>query len=328
LTPLTVLVVGCGNIAGRLDHRPNSATTTYTHAGAYRNDARFKIMACVDPNTDRRDEFMDLWGVPAGYAEVADLFNHGDKFDVVSICTPTQSHAKDIRAAMVLKPRLIFCEKPVTLLLSDTIEIIEECRARGTALAVNYTRRWDPEIQALAQQINDNVWGRLRSISAHYNKGLFNNGSHIIDLLLHLVGPLSINYVSKPTWDFYSDDPTISVCLAGPNDLPVHIMGGHACDYTWFEMQFVFEKMILTMENGGLHWNVRKVEDSDIFNGYRVLTEPVRYGGQYSKAMPRAIENIFCALVRAQPLVSSGDTALETQRLCHKIRSELPLNAV
>ena len=58
--PLSVLIIGCGNIAGGYD-KARDDKAIRSHAGAYRYDDRFRVVACIDPNEERRRQFMTHW---------------------------------------------------------------------------------------------------------------------------------------------------------------------------------------------------------------------------------------------------------------------------
>ena len=140
--PLAVLVVGCGNIAGAFDQDRVGSDLPYTHAGAYSCDERFSLVACVEPDKGRRMKFMDYWGVSVGFSTIDDVLNSDFQFDVVSICSPSDCHAHDLEITLRLKPKLIFCEKPVTTSLTETKRLVDACRDNKILLAVNYLRRF------------------------------------------------------------------------------------------------------------------------------------------------------------------------------------------
>ncbi len=50
--------MGCGNIAGGFGQGRSASDLPYTYAGAYVRDGRFKITVCVEPEDNRRAEFM------------------------------------------------------------------------------------------------------------------------------------------------------------------------------------------------------------------------------------------------------------------------------
>jgi predicted dehydrogenase len=322
LNPLRVLIVGCGNIAGGFDQGRPSRDSPYTHAGAYTRDDRFVLVACVEPNDKRRSEFMAAWSIPAGFRTIDQALESGSQLDVISICSPTDSHAHDLEMVLRFNPKLIFCEKPVTTSVAETERLATECGKLNIPLAVNYTRRWDPDISKLQADMQAGRWGQLRSVVGCYNKGILNNGSHMLDLLHLLVGPLDIVKVGKPIHDYSPDDPTVPVWLECSQGVLVHLVGGHAGDYAIFELQLVFSHGVLTMEEGGMYWRERRALDSARFKGYRMLGEGVRRAGEYPRAMLQAVDNIYRAIYQGDPLASTGASALGAQRICQEIKQQ------
>lgn len=320
LEPLTVLIVGCGNIAGGFDKGRKPSDVPYTHAGAYIRDNRFKMAACIEPDEARRIEFMKEWDIQLGFSSIDEMLNLDCQFDVISICSPTTYHAHDIEVALQLNPKLIFCEKPFTTSLHDTERLLEACKTANVMMAVNHTRRWDPSVSQLQADILSGRRGELRSIVGIYNKGILNNGSHMLDLLNFLVGPVSVINVGKPISDYLPNDPTIPVWMENDQGVPIHLVCAHAEDYAFFELQLIFSLGVLIMEEGGLYWRERRAVESTTFKGYRKLDDGERYVGEYPHAMLKAIDNIYQAITRGDALVSSGESALIAQRMCEKIK--------
>lgn len=318
---LQVLIVGCGNIAGVFDtSRAALGEHPLTHAGAYLRDGRFSLAACVEPDRARREAFMKDWGIPVGFPSIDEVPRSAARFDVVSICSPTDRHAADFQVSLELLPRLIFCEKPLTGSTLQSERLVKKCLESKILLAVNYTRRWDPDVEELRRVIEDGRWGCLRSIVGYYNKGLLNNGSHMLDLLALLLDGLRVVTIGKPTADFSNEDMSIPLWLESKDAVPVQIVCGHAQDFTLFELELVFANAVIRMEEGGLFWRDRLAGPSQTFPGYRVLGEGTRRAGGYSQSMLRAVDNIFDAIRVGKSIASTGESALATQRLCEQIR--------
>ncbi len=320
LEPLSVLIVGCGKIAGGFDKGRKLTDFPYSHAGAYIRDSRFKIAACIEPDEARRIEFMKEWNIQLGFSSIDEMLNLDYRFDVISICSPTTYHSHDIEVALQLSPKLIFCEKPMTTSLDDAERLVEACKTANVMIAVNHTRRWDPSVSQLQADILSGRRGELRSIVGIYNKGILNNGSHMLDLLHFLVGPVSVINVGKSVSDYLHNDPTIPVWLESEQGVPIHLVGTDAKDYAFFEVQLIFSLGVLTMEEGGLYWRDRSAVQSTTFKGYRKLDDGTRYAGKYTHAMIKAIDNIYRAVIKDDVLVSSGESALLAQRVCEKIK--------
>lgn len=315
---LNVLIVGCGAIAGGYDAGKKDGLVL-THAAAYRRDGRFRVAACVDPDAEKRGAFADHWGIEGRHATLAEALEDGP-FDVVSLCSPTSCHAEDLAVLADSSTRLVFCEKPIAPELADAERGIAALDAKGIAVAVNHTRRWDPVVAALKADLDNGKWGKIRSAVGYYNKGILNNGSHMIDLLHWLLGgPLAVVATGDPVSDWPGGDPTVAALLTSPLGVPVQLAGGAASDYALFELHLVTERGVVCMEDGGFAWRIREVADSPHFPGYRVVQRGEWTAGGYVSAMTKAVANIHDFLADGTPLASTGQTALAAQAVCKKI---------
>ena len=315
------LIVGCGNIAGGFDASRTQTQLPLTHAGAYIKHGAFQIRACIDPDTDRLHDFSQRWNVSWKARDFVELKANPGDFDVISICSPTVLHELHLVEALRLKPKVIFCEKPLTSDASSCARLVASCREHGVTLAVNFSRYWDPTVEELVHDIRLGRWGKVRSVVAHYNKGISNNGSHILDLLLRLIGPLDVLETTKPVYDYWPDDPTVGVLLTGcDGEVPIFMSPAHAHDYAFFELELVCELGVLRMESGGLIWQTRDVTTSEQFVGYKVLNPEKKTDGRYMEAMLGAIENIHHHLRHGEDIRCTGVNALEIQSLCQKIK--------
>lgn len=315
---LSVLIIGCGNIAGGFDAA--GSDTVLTHAGAYRRHGGFRLTGCVDPDAGRRTAFQQRWGVEHAYASLPEALGSGTHYDVISICSPTPQHAADLNMVLRAAPRLVFCEKPLAAEIEEATALVAACRDAGILLAVNYTRRWDPEISAFKSALGRGVWGPVRSAVGYYNKGVLNNGSHMVDLLQHLLGPLELQATGAAQSDHSAEDPTVPALLATANATPVHLATGAAGDYALFELQIVTAKGVVAIEQGGFCWRERLVRESPRFAGYRDVGDDTQRPGGYAKAMLGAATNLHDALTQGAELASTGETALAAQTICDQIR--------
>ena len=319
---LQTLIVGCGAIAGGFDSGGESTgQAPLTHAGAYARDGRFHLAACVDPDRAKRESFMKHWGIGRGFESLSDISGCDAQFDVISICSPTPVHAANLEACLELSPKLIFCEKPLTHSVAHSDRLVTACAERGVSLAVNYTRRWDPAVADLRRGMKEGSWGALRAVVGYYNKGLLNNGSHMLDLLAFLLGELRVVCAGRPVADFFPDDPSVPFELEASAGVPIHIACGDARDFALFELELVFADAVVRMEEGGLYWRERRAVASEIFPGYRVAGGGERRRGRYAESMLRAVGNIFGAVTQGSQLASSGHSALTVQRMCEEIRT-------
>lgn len=316
-----MLIIGGGSIAGGFDAASPAGMMPRTHAGAYRAHGGFALSACVEPDPVRRAAFQQRWQIAQGFASVSEVLAAGLCFDVVSICSPTSEHHGHLLVCAELGARVVFCEKPLCGSLAQAEHAVRYLAERGIALAVNHNRRWDPEVASLRMEIEEGRWGRLRSATGHYNKGVLNNGSHLLDLLHMFVGPMETMHAGPPCRDYWDEDPSIPALLRGEGQVSVALNCGHAADYSLFELQLVLEKATIAMEDGGLQWRVRPAAPSPQFTGYRALAAGELRPGRYLECMSIAVQNIDEAVRQGATLRSTGETALAAQRLCETLRT-------
>lgn len=322
-TRYEVLIVGCGNIAGGFDMARAPDLLPLSHAGAYTRHGGFRLRACVDPDASRRQAFAQHWGVDTHAADLGALSAAPGTFDVISICSPTALHHEHLAQALALRPRVIFCEKPLTSDVAAAAQLVRNCHAQGVALVVNYSRRWDPAVAELARQLQDGRWGAVRSVVGHYNKGILNNGGHMVDLLLRLVGPLELVATARAEFDFWESDPTVAALLtAVQGTVPVYLNPAHARDFAYFELEIVCELGVVRMQSGGMGWQFRDAVPSPQFAGYRSLDEARLVEGRYLETMARAIDDLHDHLHSSAAVCSTGEEAIRVQELCTQIQRE------
>ena len=318
--PLKVVIIGCGNIAGGFDQHWQPGELPYTHAAAFYEDSRFVLQACIEPDAPRRQAFAQRWQIPHAFDSI-EAWQQADigAVDIVSLCCSTPAHYDALMALLPLRPRLVFCEKPVTTTLEHTQQIIQAYRQAGILMAVNYNRRWDPQVQQLRQQLTTGELGALRSVVGYYNKGVLNNGSHLIDLIQYLLGELTLVATGPKVIDYSTDDPSCCALLLTCAQQPVHLVTAHAQDYALFELQLITVSGLITLINGGQQWRVRHPRPSQRFAGYIELGEDQYQPGGYGLTFRHAVDNLYQALVHQAPLVSDGASACQAQQLCEQI---------
>jgi predicted dehydrogenase len=315
-----VLIVGCGNIAGGYDLFQPEDALPMGHAKAYTKHGSFSLSGCVEPDIAKRLQFQQRWEVPEGYLNLEDANLKVGRYDVISICSPTVFHADNIKLALALKPKLIFCEKPVTSSLQETKLAVQACVDQNVLFAVNYSRRWSSQISKLKAELADGHWGHIRSVSTVYNKGILNNGSHMVDLLLYLFGSLKVAYVGRAVSDFFSDDPSIDATLSSHKGFPIQLNVANALDFAMFEMQIVTEKGVINMEDGGARWRFRHAKQSEKVAGYSFLNSGEWIESEGSDALSVAVANIFDALQSGAALASTGSNSIQAQFICEQIK--------
>ncbi|MEM7702475.1 MAG: Gfo/Idh/MocA family oxidoreductase [Pseudomonadota bacterium] len=318
----SVLIIGCGAIAGGYDADSSPDDWPLSHAGAIARDARFTLSACVDPDQAARGAFLERWRVPEGAGSLEAMEALPGQYDLVVIASPTPLHAEHLERALAMRPKAIFCEKPLAHSLGEARRLFEKAAARRVPLTINYTRRWQPGLCALVSSVREtSEWGRLLSAVGTYSKGVVHNGSHMVDLAMMFAGPLEVCAVGPALCDYWDDDPTVDAILTANNTgAAIHLVGGDCRAVTQFELVLSFERGEIAIRDGGLRIETRRVGASGVFAGYRQLSPPESAPGRYPEAMAAAYDNLAEVIAGKASPKWSNIHGITAQELCEEIR--------
>jgi inositol 2-dehydrogenase len=113
------------------------------------------------------------------------------EIEAVVISTPTPLHAEMIQQA-AQSGKHIFCEKPVSFELQQTVEAIEATRAAGVKLQMGFHRRFDPDWKAAVDRIKKGELGdvylfrtSLRDMRPPSIDYIRTSGGFFIDVTIH-----------------------------------------------------------------------------------------------------------------------------------------------
>lgn len=318
--PLTALVIGCGKIGGGLNAGPGDRTVL-THALAYRRNPGFVLAACVDPDPAARAQFMQRWEVPLGFASLGEALASSSRFDVASVCVPTAQHATALATLARSAVRGVFAEKPLGGDPLAAATLVQAFGAAGKPLAVNFTRRWDPAIRALRQEILAGAWGAAKAAAGWYMRGVVNNGSHLVDLLQYLLDrALAPAGVMAQRDDGVPGDPTVDAVLRAGDGLVAHLIGGDGRDFALFEAEILFERGSVRIEELGLAIRRRRPAEPGAYPAARTPARGEWAATRYGEAMVHALDDLKSAIERGTPLASDGASALSAIAVCDALR--------
>ncbi|MGY8992192.1 MAG: Gfo/Idh/MocA family protein [Rhodospirillales bacterium] len=320
---LNAVIIGCGAIAGGYDEGQSSADVL-THAKAYQQHPGLNLVGCVEPDQDRREQFMKAWDIKSGFSNLEELIAGGIDFDVASICTPTPHHADALEKLLNHSIKGVLCEKPLSDDLKTSSRLVEAYAKSKTPLAVNYLRRWDEALGHLKKNIADNQWGHLQTAVCHYGKGIRHNGGHMIDILQYLFGPLTPDEVFHQQTDYIDSDPTLDALLQTQTGASIKLIGTDSRLYDVFEATLTFEKGQIVLEQGMSVIRERPADDNPRFSGHRALAEGTRHESAQGQALYRAVDNLYKAVTEGATLASDGRTALAAQEVCEKLLKMAP----
>ena len=198
--PIRWGIVGCGNVA------------EYKSGPAFQQAHGSELVAVMRRDAGRAADFARRHGVPRWYGDAAELV--GDPgVDAVYIGTPPDTHAVyTLQAAAAGKP--VYVEKPMARSHAECMDMIRACDAADVPLFVAYYRRRLPTFLEIEQLLRSGAIGEVRTVDVRIcsppteadrtpsdlpwrvlpdsagDGYFFDLGSHQLDLLDYLLGPL------------------------------------------------------------------------------------------------------------------------------------------
>lgn len=152
-----------------------------------------ELVFIYDANTDTSAELSAANGIPA-----CERVEDGLKeVDAVVICTPTVTHAEQIRKAAV-RVRSIFVEKPLADTLSESAAIHDFALREGLHIQVGFIERFNSAVQQLkavldrSRQVISVDFTRTNRLSSRITDVdvVTDLMVHDLDLAMHLNGPV------------------------------------------------------------------------------------------------------------------------------------------
>ena len=122
------------------------------------------------------------------YGSISNAFNLSKMetygpIDVAVVATSDDAHFEPLKQLAEYPLKLVIAEKPLCADLRQAREIVALYREKGIPLAVNYTRRFIPELQELKRRYEAGEFGELKEYSIAFNRGLLHTGSHAVDFM-------------------------------------------------------------------------------------------------------------------------------------------------
>ena len=132
------------------------------HLPAYRK-AGFSVVGLTDKDPEKARETAQKFEIPRVYLTVEELLND-PAVDIVDIAVPPWNQKRIVRQVTTAGKHLL-CQKPLSNILSEAVEIVEMAEAKGVKLAVNQQMRWDQAIRASHTLLNKGLLGEVASAS-------------------------------------------------------------------------------------------------------------------------------------------------------------------
>lgn len=292
---LKVGIIGVGRI-GALLEEDKLRQHPCTHLAAYKATKKCEVVAIADIDFDKAQKVADKWGVPAKYKDYQTMCQV-HKPDIISVCTPTETHAEILYEIVKFKPKLVFMEKPLAHNLDAAKEMVDVCQDHNVKLAVNHTRRWHPAYQRAKRFIDKGEIGDVRRIVGYCSGEPLNDGIHMFDL-----------------FNFYAGGEADKICSFVSLKLP----------YLFFEIDIFGDDGRIVVPSNGRSLRVYKPAQSRYYTGYRelILADGGGYGKTRLTPMLRAVRNLIFSVEKDQQPLCTGVDGFKALELALKWRKD------
>lgn len=319
--PLRTLLIGFGGIAHGLaaDARMAKWFPIATHVQAIIKNPNFHLIGIVDPDPAAREIAASDWGTEAFEdIQAAAALNP----EVVVFATPPGERA----AALATFPSLkgVIVEKPLGG--DDGQRLIETCHTRAIPVQVNYWRRGDATLQALAAVGLEARIGTFQAGHALYGNGLANNGSHLVDMIRMLTG--------EPIWVQALGDAEPANQTPVANDIHVAFALGlgngscitaHPVDFTHYrevslDLWGTQGRLAFMQETLDIR-HFDRVPNRGLDDEFEIASDAgTLLPCTVASALPNLYENLSAAIHSKATLLSTGESALRTETIIERIR--------
>jgi len=181
-----VLIIGAGKQGAFCDAAGSgNEHKVISHAKAFKMHGGFELVGFYDTNIKLAREAATEWEV-GWFNDIEEAVVAGA--NIISICTPDDTHYDILDKVCNHNPLLVLCEKPITTDVRQAVKIVAQYETRGIPILVNYTRRFIPELQLFKKRVENGEFGDFLYGWGGFNRGWCHTATHMIDFVLWVLG--------------------------------------------------------------------------------------------------------------------------------------------
>lgn len=328
---VTFGVIGCGHWGPNHIRNFNSLQNASVKSCADLDENRLKQMQSIYPHIITTTDYMDIL--------------NDEEINAVVVATPTSTHHKIVKNALE-NGKDILCEKPLTINVGESEELVELSKKKNRILMVGHVFLFNVGIQKLHELIQDKQLGKIYYIHCtRTNLGpiredvnsVYDLASHEIYICNYLLDSKPVKFVAKGE-DFlhpgiedlafismsYPEKTLVNVHVSWLDPIKVRRITavGNLKMAIWNDLDNIepikiFDKGVIREpfynDYGEFHYLTR---DGDIYSPKIKLIEPLKN---------QAIHFIDCVENRKKP-ISDGESGLSVVKILNKIQESLKLN--
>lgn len=311
-------VIGLGQIGMGYDYKEQGKDVVTTHASAFAGHPCYDLIGGVDPDGVRRIDFEKKYSRPA-FEKIEGLFQKLEP-EIVAIAVPTRLHFSVFMQVLEFRPKAIICEKPFSADLTSARKMAVVADRHNIPVLVNYPRRFEPGVAELKKLIESGRLGEIYRGVVLYTKGILNNGSHYIDLLLWLFGDIAdIKVLNKGRlWRGSDAEPDLLIKFGKTEVFFIACQGE---GYSSIDMELIGKKGKIKYASSGFEIKYWTCRPDPIYPGYTILDPKPKEIRSKIRCSQRFVQQHMLDYLsgKVNNLASSAATALETMKVIDKI---------
>ena len=266
---IQIAVVGLGRVGSQND----TDGALQSHVACVLATPGLRLAAVIDPSEQAREAFRKKWRTGAETRVLSQLgeLARGEA-DVIALCTPPSGREPLATNALEKAPKLLVLEKPIAGDAAEARAIETAAEKLNVPMRVNFHRRFDPKHRALQQSLP----GTPRQVVMRFGKGLFNYGTHLIDLLIGWFGPAMAVQALSPLAG--GDDSALTFRVRMQTGFDAILIGMEGLSYDQFEIDLFYSDSRVEIANGGTQMRQYPVIADRFYKGYPQLGPAVVIG--------------------------------------------------
>ena len=285
---INTIVVGLGNIGMMYDFYKNNKYFL-THVKSISANKNYNLLGAIDSDIAKISLFKKKYDLPA-YKNIDDI-KILNKIDLVVVASPTETHFNIIKQVLlILKPKIILCEKPFTDDFFKASVLIRLCKKNKTKLFINYIRNSLPVFDKIKKFIEIRKQ-TFFTAKVYFSGDILNNGSHYFIFFYKLFK----DYISYKLMNYKKQTKRLDLIINYKN-----------CKLLLNNINNSYkeDKIILKNSNSSIAWNnsARYL----IFNKNKKIVKIVSNINKYQQYVYKEISKVFLYKKKSLRLVDAS----------------------
>ncbi len=262
-------VIGLGNIGFQFNLDPKRKDT-WSHVSAYEKADKTQLAGVVEIDEDKIDIFRQRYEDIPVFKTIHDLMEAID-IDMVSVCTPQDTHYSILMELLEYPLKAVFCEKPLASNIREAEELVVSYKEKKIVLAVNQIRRWEDSYLYVQKIIKDGKIGKVKAVNTIYPAQIFNIGTHLLDVIRMLIGK-EPELASGISFNLNNPDPDISGWIMFSGQVPCTVITTGKREDLIFEIDILGDEGRIRVTENGDNIELYSFTESTRYSGYRELS--------------------------------------------------------